>query len=604
MSSSQVCSPDDDNLQSHRLSRPPMGSSERLAEQVLRYCKESHIFPDFNAPQRTAIQAALTRRMTLIQGPPGTGKTTVAAAIGFGFVHQCRSLSAHTKVLACAFSNVGADNLAEALIRLGLNVVRVGKPSAVSESLWEHTLDAAIQRDPFAKKALDEAWKVSARLKASAKHRKSSTDRVLRDLTTTAVKASIQAANVAATKALRAADVIVSTSTGAADAQLLAACGINANVPDISERSNAPDGMAPISLPFVIVDEACQSVEPATLIPVVASNSCRALVMLGDPCQLPPTVISESNELSVSLMERLAATLPHPGVIPPFDESMSKDDSFLDSLPIKQAVSFLRSQSKDKYQRSYRKVYNGSILLSVQYRMHPSIAALPSALFYNGLLSTPDFLAQKRQFSRAVAENMPCGSDGLAVRLVDVGGGNGERQGIPSRLKESGTAPQVAGDGNEQKSYWNELEAERVVALVKEVLVDTDVSSIGVVSPYNGQVQLIKSLLASDTDVKELLAKHPASIEVKSVDGYQGRERDIIIFSTVRSNRNGRIGFLHDWRRMNVALTRARSGLIIIGDFDTLSSANHHWGALRKWASGARCVLDEKEDEIDDEASL
>lgn len=535
-------------------------------------------------------------------------QTTVAAAIGFGFVHQCRSLSEHTKVLACAFSNVGADNLAEALIRLGLNVVRVGKPSAVAESLWEYTLDAAIHRDPSAKKALEDAGKASARLKAYTKDRKSSTDRVMRELTTTAVKASIRAANVAATKALRAADVIVSTSTGAADPQLLAACGIHSDdrhTIDTSDRSNAPDGMAPLSLPFVIVDEACQSVEPATLIPVVASNSCRSLVLLGDPCQLPPTVINrESNELSVSLMERLAATLPHPGVIPPFDETMSKDDRYLDSLPIKQAVSFLRSQSEHKLQRSYRKVYNGSILLSVQYRMHPSIAALPSALFYNGLLSTPDFLSEQRQFPKSLAKSMPCGSQDLGVRLIDVGGSCGERQGLPKRLQEPGAAVSAPGIGEEQTSYWNELEAERVISLVKEALVDLEVSSIGIISPYNGQVQLIKSMLASDTHVKELLTKRPTSIEVKSVDGYQGRERDIIIFSAVRSNRNGRIGFLHDWRRMNVALTRARSGLILVGDFDTLSTASKYWGALLKWGSGARCLIDETENAIDDEASL
>lgn len=132
----------------------------------------------------------------------GTGKTTTAGSIAFGFVHQCRSLSPHCKVLATAFSNVGADNLAEKFLSLGLKVVRVGKPSGVSEALWTHTLDAAIERDPNAQKALDEAARITARVKKTSKEGGQgskrtnkgslSAERAKRDAATDAVKASIQ----------------------------------------------------------------------------------------------------------------------------------------------------------------------------------------------------------------------------------------------------------------------------------------------------------------------------------------------------------------------------------------------------------------------------
>lgn len=192
------------NLQelSRRLSKPPMTTSPRLAAQILKFLKDNPngIFREFNSPQRAAIEASLTRRMTMIQGPPGSGKTTVASAVGFGFVFQCRSISPHAKVLACAYSNVGADNLAESLQALGLKIVRVGKPSAIAESLWDCTLDAAIDRDPDAQKALKNAVRATTQLQKMTRNMGqgrtgnsgANTERNMRDIATAAVKASIE----------------------------------------------------------------------------------------------------------------------------------------------------------------------------------------------------------------------------------------------------------------------------------------------------------------------------------------------------------------------------------------------------------------------------
>ena len=612
-------------LQANLVSKPAMGDSIAATRLILKYIRSNSkgTFPAFNGPQLTALEAALTQRLTLFHGPPGSGKTTVAAAIAFGFAHQCRSLSPHSKVLACAFSNVGADNLAEAMrSKLGLKVIRIGKPSALSETLWDVTLDAAIDRDPDAQKALRIAVKATAALTEFQRTKKSSSngasEKAVRDAATAAVKASIKACNLAATKALRDADVIVSTSTGAADPRLLAACGIPSSEENVDERKShadakgskqypspgdrlsAPDGLPPLSLPFVLIDEACQSVEPASLIPIVSSDSCRSLVLLGDPCQLPPTVKSlDASDLSLSLMERLAAILPQSPVAANTKEALEQDTSYIDALPMKQAKSLLRFRGTNADEASYRKRYSGSLLLSVQYRMHPSIAAFPSAVFYDGLLSTPSFMADKRSFPKVLAETMPCADGSLCVRVVDVGGGSNENQGLPTRFSKTvfGSASDPSLSLEDQTTYWNEVEAETVLSLIRDIVFDesNEVQSVGVITPYNGQVQLIKSMIAGSSALRKGLAQNPVSIEVKSVDGYQGRERDVIIFSAVRSNRQARIGFVRDWRRMNVALTRAKAGLVIVGDLDTLAGADKHWDALRKWASGVRCIIDDSD---------
>jgi ATP-dependent RNA/DNA helicase IGHMBP2 len=93
--------------------------------------------------------------------------------------------------------------------------------------------------------------------------------------------------------------------------------------------------------------------------------------------------------------------------------------------------------------------------------------------------------------------------------------------------------------------------------------------TVGIISPYKEQVQYLSQLIAADEELQHA----PAKIVVKTIDGFQGQERDIIYISLVRSNDTKEIGFLNDIRRMNVALTRARERLVVIGDSATL--ANH-----------------------------
>ena len=101
-------------------------------------------------------------------------------------------------------------------------------------------------------------------------------------------------------------------------------------------------------------------------------------------------------------------------------------------------------------------------------------------------------------------------------------------------------------------------------------------SDIGVITPYNGQKTLLKNLLSSTQPAIE-------GVEVNTVDGFQGREKRVIIFSAVRSNKGKKVGFLSDGRRMNVALTRAKDALIVVADTTTVGGGDRKWGQFFSW---------------------
>ena len=102
------------------------------------------------------------------------------------------------------------------------------------------------------------------------------------------------------------------------------------------------------------------------------------------------------------------------------------------------------------------------------------------------------------------------------------------------------------------------------VAELREEKID-----IGIISPYKAQVQYLRSKIKADASLKP----YRSLFTVNTVDGFQGQERDVIFISLVRTNEEGQIGFLNDLRRMNVAITRARMKLVILGEAETLK---HH----------------------------
>ncbi len=187
-------------------------------------------------------------------------------------------------------------------------------------------------------------------------------------------------------------------------------------------------------------------------------------------------------------------------------------------------------------------------LLTTQYRMHEDIMRFSSDWFYDGRLQAAPEIAH-----RAVLE-----LDSPLV-WIDTSELGFEEQLNPlsqSRLNTSEGLLLV----KTLRDYIRQLGMQRMI---------NDRVDFGIISPYKSQVQLLRKLIRQSNYLKPILSQ----ISVNTVDGFQGQERDVILISMVRGNDDGRIGFLNDLRRMNVAITRARMKLIVLGDTSTLA---HH----------------------------
>lgn len=173
------------------------------------------------------------------------------------------------------------------------------------------------------------------------------------------------------------------------------------------------------------------------------------------------------------------------------------------------------------------------VTLALQHRMNERIMAFPSAALYEGRLRAHPAVA-----GRAI--------DDAPLEVVDTSG-RGFEEATPA--------------GSESKE--NEGEAALVASEVERILaLGLSPADVAVIAPYDAQVQRLRTLLADRVE---------AGLEVDTVDGFQGREKEAVVVSLVRANETGEVGFLQDVRRMNVALTRARSKLVVVGDGATVT---------------------------------
>jgi superfamily I DNA and/or RNA helicase len=443
-----------------------------------------------NPPQLDAVAFGLTAKdVAIIHGPPGTGKTTTLAELIYQAVQNGSS------VLACAPSNTAVDNLLEKLVALMPAVVRVGHPARVFESLRGHTLDELVDNDPSTDVIRDMRREVKELIRIAEKgFRSRDGHRRRRELFAEAgkLRGQIRAMERSVIQnVIDSADVVCTTTT--IDDDLL------------NDRS----------FDLVVIDEACQCTVPSVWQAVLRAEK---LILAGDHCQLPPTVLSDqaaARGMKDSLMQRLI-------------------------------------------ERDGESIYRQ---LTVQYRMHESIMQFSSDTFYDGKLIADASIRQHRLCDLPDVIEMPLTDSPLV--FIDTAGAEFEEQ--------------IEPDG---ESKLNPKEANLVIQLIGD-LIEAGVSpaEMGIIAPYAAQVRLLRGKL------------NVIGLEIDTVDGFQGREKEVIIVTMVRSNDNREIGFLADTRRTNVALTRARRKLIVIGDSATLAAHKfyaemfEHFEALNAYRS-------------------
>ena len=422
-----------------------------------------------NPSQRTAIEFALSAEdIAIIHGPPGTGKTTSVAA----FIRQ----AAHRgeKVLACAPATRRSTIYSSGWWTVASGSYALGIRLASRMYCASHTLDALVETHDnmrLVKDMLREAEELYRKADRYTRAKplpgfKQDLRREARQLKADSRLLERQAID----HVLDRADVICAT-TSIDDAVL-------------GDRS----------FDWVVIDEACQCTESACWVPLQRG---RRILLAGDHCQLPPTVISQeaaSQGYARSMLERLVET---------YGPTITRQ-------------------------------------LDVQYRMHAAIMRFSSAQFYH------DTLLADAAVESHLLSDLPCvASSPLTdepLTYIDTAGASYDEEHEP--------------DGTSRR---NPAEGRLVLDKVQQLLeAGLPAADIAVIAPYAAQVRWLREH-APERD-----------LEIDTVDGFQGREKEAVVISLVRSNREGEIGFLADTRRMNVALTRARRKLIVVGDSATL----------------------------------
>ncbi|EUC61245.1 P-loop nucleoside triphosphate hydrolase [Rhizoctonia solani AG-3 Rhs1AP] len=521
-----------------------------------------------NDSQKEAVKFALdSPEIALIHGPPGTGKTQTLVEIIRQLVQQGK------RVLVCGASNLAVDNLLERLVPHQIPSTRIGHPARILGNLHTETLDAQAARSDQAALAADaksELEEAMASLAGKGKAR-------LRGLERKKMWEEVKELR----KEYRKREKVIVQSVLSEAKIVLATC-----------HSSGSRQLTNMRFDVICIDEACQALEAVCWIPILKGSK---LILAGDPLQLPPTIISLNSSSKKSSTTKPAGSTrtknPKPGksalgskTAPSNSSKEAKpvsEESGVDSPansddeknPVVASPIHPTKSSKSPqlvppkslevtlFQR-LEQMYGPSIkrMLTTQYRMHKKIAEFPSETLYGSALISHESVASH------LLRDLPGVStdQGLAevtsepVVFFDTAGCE-----FYERVDSEG-----GGDGG---SRSNENEATLVKKWVEELVsAGLTPAQIAIIAPYQAQVTLLVSILRPT---------YP-ELEIGTVDGMQGREKDAVILSLVRSNDKREVGFLKEKRRLNVAMTRPRRHLCVVGDSSTVEKGGAY---LKKW---------------------
>ena len=420
------------------------------------------------------------------------------------------TLMRESQVLVCAQSNMAVDWISEKLVDRGINVLRIGNPTRVNDKMLGFTYERRFESHAD----YPQLWAIRKAIRELRKNRKKGSENYHQKMDRLKSRAAEIELRINA-ELFGEARVIACTLVGSAHHLL--------------------EGM---KFGTLFIDEAAQALEAACWIPMKRASR---VILAGDHCQLPPTVKSIAAlraGLGKTLMERIAENKP-------------------------EVVT----------------------LLKIQYRMNDEIMRFSSDWFYGGKVES----APQIKYRSVLDYDHPITwiDTSNEENQITIEGEEVPEDSASTSSADSASSSSAASASNQNSDLnfkeqfvgesfgrINKAEAELTLLTLAEYFtkigkqrVLEERIDVGIISPYRAQVQYLKKLIKK----YEFFKPYRRLISVNTVDGFQGQERDVILISLVRSNDEGQIGFLKDLRRMNVAMTRARMKLIILGNKDTMT---------------------------------